>query len=85
MLKLQSEQEFCRGLGRALRKMRKKTGLSPYYFGRYIGTHGMLYAEMEHGRIPPTPYQVYRIIHLCAPGLLQKLDTELDCRTATEH
>lgn len=80
MLKLQSEQEFYRALGRRLRKMRNKTKLSPYYMGRTVGVHGMLYSEMEQGRIHPTPYQIYCIMHRCAPDMLQRLDAELGAR-----
>lgn len=65
MKKLQSEREFYLSLGRMMRKMRKRTNMSPYYVGRLLGVHGVLYAEMEKGNIPPTPYQVYRLIHLC--------------------
>jgi len=71
MKKLQSEQEFYRSLGHAMRRARRRTDLSPYYVGRMIDVHGMLYYEMERGRVAPTPYQVYRVIHLCCPELLK--------------
>jgi len=34
MKKLQSEQEFYRSLGHAMRKMRRHMKFSPYYVGR---------------------------------------------------
>lgn len=71
MKKLQSEQEFYKSLGRQMRKLRKHKKLSPYYMGRAIGTHGILYNEMEMGRIPPTPYQIYRMIHMCNMEMLK--------------
>lgn len=71
MKKIQSEREFYKTLGRHMRQMRKRTGLSPYYTGRAIGVHGMLYYEMEQGRIPPTPYQIYRLIHMCDMEMLK--------------
>ena len=65
MKKLQLEREFYVSLGRKMRRMRKKTKLSPYYVGRLLGVHGLLYAEMEKGNIAPTPYQIYRLVHMC--------------------
>lgn len=71
MKKLQSEQEFYRSLGHIMRRMRKKLNLSPYYTGRMLGIHGLVYYEIEKGKIHPTPYQVYRLIHMCNIELLK--------------
>ena len=77
MLKMQSEREFYQNLGKFIRRVRRRSGMSPFYAGRTIGINGTMFYAMEKGDVAPTPYQIYKMLYMWGPEHLRQFgDTD---------
>lgn len=76
MLKVQTEREFYQNLGKFIRRVRRRSGMSPFYAGRTVGINGTMFYAMEKGDVVPTPYQIYKIICTWWPEYLRQIERD---------